>query len=249
MNLAKELNYNRIVTLVMVNYVLEVINRDQIQELAKELIAPFDESCLTPLGYDLCVGKKVIIFPTQKEEQISESSSITIPPGARFAVESLEKIELPNNMFAFVFTKVSILWEGLTSLGTKVDPFFQDNLMLIFSNDSSKPFTIRYGQKICNLMFFRYGPPPQDVKSRGRPSFLIMPSYPPAISDAMDDEAIKGNFGYGIFSVIKYLRPKIKKHRRRIRRLEKFRRRLNYVAAGIITSVISGIILWLIKGG
>lgn len=228
---------------------MSVMNRDDIQHLSKELIEPFDSNCLTPLGYDLRVGKKVIIFEKGKEENLVESESVVIPPKARFAIQSLEKVKLRKNMFAFVFTKVSILWEGLTSLGTKVDPFFQDNLLLIFSNDSSKAITIRYGQKICNLMFFQYDTPAKDVEQRGLPSFLLIPSFPPEISDAMEEEEIKENYGYGISAVVKYLRPKMKRYNRRIKSMEKFRGRINYIIISILTTVVAGVILWFLRGG
>jgi len=233
----------------MGNLNLEVMNRNDIQKLGKKLIEPFDKSCLTTLGYDLRVGKEIFVFIRGKKEELSESNPIVIPPGARFAVKSLEKVKLTDDMFAFVFTKVGILWEGLTSLGTKIDPFFQDNLLLIFSNDSSAPFTLKYEQKICNVMFFKNTNSPKGTQLRGLPNLFPPSTNPPTISDVMNDEKIKEDFGYGIFSALQYLRPKISNHNIRLRRLEHFKRRLSYAAVVIFTTVVSGIIVWLLTGG
>lgn len=227
---------------------MEVITKGEIENLRTELLKPFDENCLSDLGYDLRAGKSIFVFVKGKPEELGESYDVTIPPLARFAVESLEKVILPEDMFALVLSKVTVTWNGLTSLGTKVDPFFQDNLILIFSNDSTEPFKIRKGMKICSLMFFRYKNPPKDIKPRLRPSFLPIPAMPFKISDQMDDDLIRENFGAPVFSTIQYLRPMIVRNTRRIRRLERFRRWLSYAAFGVFTAIIGSVVAWLLTG-
>lgn len=228
---------------------VEVLNQDEIAKLGKNLVAPFNKDCLTSLGYDLRAGSRVVNFRTAGEETLSPSTQVVIPPGERFAVESLEKVLLNDTMFAFVFTKVSVLWDGLTSLGTKIDPAFSDKLWLIFANDASRPYTLKYGQKLCNLMFFKYENPAKGIKPRGRPSLLALPASLPVISDSSQEEEIKRSFGYGVSSVVSYFRPKLKKQRRRIRSLEKFRGRVMYFIVTISTSLISGVILWFLTRG
>ena len=225
---------------------IKVLNRDEIVKLGDKLITPFDKECLTPVGYDLRVGGRMVNFRTANEETLSTSSSIVIPPGERFAVETLEKIQLKNIMFAFVFTKVSVLWDGLTSLGTKIDPAFSDNMWLIFANDSNRPYTLKYGKKICNVMFLEYDNPAEKIDMRGRPPLLAVPASLPTISDSSQEEDIKTNFGYGISSVISYFRPKIERHTRRLKNLEKFKRRITYFVLTISASVIAGLIIWLL---
>lgn len=229
---------------------MKVMNKEDLRELGNKLIEPFDVNCLTDLGYDLKAGEYVVVFVRGKEEELTEGNPIVIPPGARFAVKSLEKIKLTAEMFAFVFTKVRILYKGLTSLGTKIDPYFQDNLLLIFSNDSSTPFTLKYGEKICSLMFFKYDNPPKETKPRGLPFLSPIPPSKMTITDSMDYEKIKEDFGYGIFAVVKYIRPKIRKCSIRIRRIESFKDRLTVAAVAILTTVISSAVVWfLTKGG
>lgn len=227
---------------------VEVLNRDEIAKRGKSLVTPFDKDCLTSLGYDLRAGSRVVNFRTANEETLSSATPVVISPGERFAVESLEKVLLRKNMFAFVFTKVSVLWDGLTSLGTKIDPAFSDNMWLIFANDSSRPYTLKYGQKLCNLMFFEYENPAKGIKPRGRPSLLALPAFLPVISDSSEEE-ITRSFGYGVSSVVGYFRPKLKNQASKIRTLEKFRGRITYFIVTIATAVISGLILWFLTRG
>jgi deoxycytidine triphosphate deaminase len=228
---------------------MKVLTKKDLAELGTTLIDPFDPGCLTDLGYDLRAGKYIVVFVRGKEEELSETNPIVIPPTARFAVKTLEKVKLPDDMFAFVFTKVSILYKGLTSLGTKIDPYFQDNLLLIFSNDSSVPFTLKYGEKICNLMFFKYDNPLKEMKPRGLP---FLPPIPPStleITDAMNYEKIREDFGHGISAIVRYLRPKIRKNEIKLRDVDRFKRRLGIAAVTILTTVVSSVIVWFLTKG
>jgi len=225
---------------------IKVLNRDEIAAIGNKIVEPFDKKCLTPVGYDLRVGNRMVNFRTAEEISLNESSSVDIPPGERFAIETLEKIQLKNNMFAFVFTKVSVLWDGLTSLGTKIDPAFSDNMWLIFANDSSRPYNLKYGKKICNVMFLEYDNPADKIDVRGRPPVLVIPASLPIISDSSQEKDIEKNFGYETSAVVSYFRPKIEKCTKRLKNFEKFRRRLTYFVFTVSASVIAGIIIWLL---
>jgi hypothetical protein len=45
---------------------------------------------------------------------------------------------------------------------------------------------------------------------------------------------------------MRYLRPRLENQTARIERLEKLKERITYIIVGIATSVISGIIIWLL---
>ncbi|MHA1287193.1 MAG: dCTP deaminase domain-containing protein [Candidatus Thorarchaeota archaeon] len=226
---------------------MKILTKVDIEKLGSKLISPFEESCLTPVGYDLRVGEKVILLTESKEERINESRSISIPPGERFALESLEKVFLPEDMFALICTRISLAWRGLTNLGTKVDPKFNDKLVLIFSNDSSQPIELRHKERICNIMFFRYRKPPPGIDPRGRPSFLVIPSFPPPIEDPIVEEDIRKRYGYGIFSLIRYLKPKLKDYEDRLKKLEGMRKKIYAILTTLSTAIIAGVILWVLK--
>ena len=75
---------------------------------------------------------------------------------------------------------------------------------------------------------------------------LAVPAFLPTILDSSQEEDIKRNFGYGISSVVSYFRPKIAKHTRRLKNLERFKRRITYFVFTVSASVIAGLIIWLL---
>jgi len=225
---------------------VEILTREDIEKLNKELIAPFCPECLTDVGYDLRVGEKIILLTSGEERILSEGKPIILPPQERFAVESLEKIMLSSDMFAFNFTRITLAWKGLTSLGTKVDPLFRDKLYLIFSNDSHRELELKWGDKICNIMFFRYKNPPKRMQPRSRPSGLVIPAFLEPIEEPVDFKEIRTKYGYGIYAVMRYVRPILEEHWKNIRKLERFKNKLIYIIIGIATTVISGLIVWLL---
>lgn len=223
---------------------VHILTKGEIKKLQKKLISPFEEKALTDAGYDLSVGSSVILLTSAEEKTLSPGDSIILPPQERFAVETREEILLQENMFAFLFSRISLAWKGLTNLGTKVDPAFRDRLFLIFSNDSHKELELTYGDRICNIMFFKYENPPEDVKPRGRPSGLVIPPFPAPIEEPIDLDEVRENFGHGIFALMRYIQPKLETQAQRIEKLEKLKERITYVLVGIATSIISGAILW-----
>jgi len=225
---------------------LQVLTRREIDELKNSLVSPFDADALTDVGYDLSIGERVILLTSAEEKTLCPGESIILPPQERFAVETLEKVLLQENMFGFLFSRISLAWKGLTNLGTRVDPGFQDKLFLIFSNDSHKELELTYGDRICNIMFFKYENPPEDIKSRGRPSGLVIPPFLAPIEEPIDYDEVREKYGYGIFALMKYLRPKLENQSQRLEKLEKLKERITYTIVGIATSIISGIILWVL---
>lgn len=224
---------------------MKVLTKNDIERLGKNLIKPFDgESCLTDVGYDLRVGENIYFLNLGREMRLKEGERVEIPPRERFAVESLEKVTMKSNMFALIATRISLLWRGLTSLGTKVDPMFQDKLTLIFSNDSDTPLTLEYGQRICNIIFFEYKAPPEDIEMRKRPSFLPPPRAE-KIEDPINIEKIRQKYGSGIASVIQYAKPRLLSHDKRLKGLEKFKMAVTTLAVGGVSSVIISLIIWL----
>jgi len=225
---------------------LQILTRREIEKLKGNLISPFEVDALTDVGYDLSVGERVILLTSAEEKTLSPGESVILPPQERFAVETREKVLLQENMFGFLFSRISLAWKGLTNLGTRVDPAFQDKLFLIFSNDSHKELELTYGDRICNIMFFKYDNPPKGIKSRGRPSGLVIPPFLAPIEEPIDYDEVRKKYGYGVFALMKYLRPKLENQVARIEALEKLKERITYIIVGVATSVISGIIIWIL---
>jgi len=225
---------------------VRVLTKTDIEKLRDELLDPFGgKACLTPIGYDIRIGKKMWLLNSGEEINLKRGDSIDIPPRERFAIESLEKVKMKENMAALIATRISLLWKGLTSLGTKIDPKFQDNLTLIFSNDSDIPLTLEYGQKICNVIFFEFENPTKDIELRKRPTF-VTPPLPKPIEEPVTIEQIQKKYGLAIASIMRYFRPRIREHDRKIRGLEKFKTSVVSLLIASVSTLIISIIIWFI---
>jgi deoxycytidine triphosphate deaminase len=221
---------------------VSVLTKRDIEQLGEKLISPFDKKCLTPVGYDLRAGERIVLLTSSRDEKLHEGK-ITIPPQERFAIESLERVSLSQDLFALIFTRITLAWQGLSSLRTKVDPGFDDKVILIFSNDSHNPIQIQYGETICNIMFFKYENPPPDIKTRVRPSLLVLPPFLEEIKDPLDEDSIREKYGYGIFSIMKYLKPKLENYENRLKGLEKSKERAISTLTKILIGIAAGIIV------
>lgn len=225
---------------------MKILTKTDIAAVNTQLLDPFDgKVCLTPVGYDLRIGEKIWLLSSGKKTKLKHGESVEIPPRERFAVESLEKVKMKENMVAFIATRISLLWNGLTSLGTKIDPMFQDKVTLIFSNDSDTPLTLEHGQRICNVIFFEYDNPPKGIELRKRPTF-VAPPPPKPIEEPVTLEEIQMKYGLGIASVIRYMRPRLRGHEGRLRSLEKFKTAAVSLLIAAVSTFVVSIIIWLV---
>ncbi len=223
---------------------MKILTKTDITKLNTKLLDPFGgEPCLTPVGYDLRIGEKIWLLNSGEEIRLKQGKSVKIPPRERFAVESLEKLKMQDNMIAFIATRISLLWGGLTNLGTKIDPMFRDKLTLTFSNDSDTPMTLKHGQRICNVIFFEYDNPPAGLEFRPRPP-LVAPLPAQPIEGPIIIEEIRKKYGLAIASIIRYLQPRLREHEKRLRGLEKFKTSVISILVASISTVIISLLIW-----
>ncbi|HHR6136546.1 TPA: dCTP deaminase domain-containing protein [Providencia alcalifaciens] len=91
-----------------------------------------------------------------------EGDSITIKPKSSVVVSIGEKILVPNNMFGFVISTGSIfLQHGVQSPSAKVEPGYEGVLILRLVNYSDSSVSIKKGDKIASVVFFRTEHTPQ----------------------------------------------------------------------------------------
>ena len=223
---------------------MKLLTRDELLKRKEKLLDPFGgEKCLTPVGYDLRVGERIYFLGSGQEEKVSSDRPAKIPPRERFAVESREKVIMQANMFALIATRVRLLSKGLTSLGTKIDPMFQDKLWLIFSNDSDTPLTLEYEERICNVSFFEWNEALKSLEITVRPP-LLPPSQVEKIEEPVNLAEVRKKYGLGIASIIEYTRPRLKEHEKRIKGLERFKTSIASLAIGTFATFVVSVILW-----
>ena len=126
--------------------IIELVSTDN-------LISPFDPNLLSGCSYDIRVGSLITSrnrtaqFDLDKEPYVIES-------GECVTITSLEEFSFRNkSFFGIIVNKHSILGQGLFHPITTVDPGFVGQLAITFIHLGHVPYTIKKGDKICNIVF------------------------------------------------------------------------------------------------
>jgi len=132
-------------------------------------VDPFDPRMIQPNSLDVRLGDyfvwynpgEEVIDPYEKGSicaGISEtrSPSVVISPGLFLLAETLEKIELPDNIVASIEGKSSIARLGveLHQTGGWIDAGFRGSITLEMCNVNQRPVRIYAGMPIGQLVFY-----------------------------------------------------------------------------------------------
>lgn len=144
----------------------------------------FSVSSLEASSYDLRVGSKGIIGGEGVEVDLIQNKTLEIPPGAYAGIVSYEKMNFPRNICARLGSKRALSYDGIILLsGSIVDPGYEGHLLFGLYNASQKKVHIRYGRKVCNIVFERLSiEPNKEVQSEPN---LLIGSFPDAFLDKM----------------------------------------------------------------
>jgi len=120
-------------------------DRDIKKEIAKGNISiePFEESKLTPNGYDLTIDEILL-----NEEKLQEA---TIPPMTWFAISTLEYIKL-KGVAAQLWIRSSYARKGVIASFGKVDAGFEGNLTIAAFNAKDEIY-LKQGDTFCQIVF------------------------------------------------------------------------------------------------
>ena len=121
-------------------------------------IEPFAPESLTPVGYDLRVGRQCYVFNSLRvQEGLEVGSRITVPPRTTALVWTLEDVRMPVNGWysGIVQSKVSTVSQGLSPVSTTVDWDWGGSLVIATANLTNGPITLRVGDPFCTLMILK----------------------------------------------------------------------------------------------
>lgn len=120
------------------------------------IIDPFDEKCLTPVGYDLRVGDCAISWKKKGDYvPVEEEQQITIDPGDTVLLSVRERIQISKNIAGTIHSKVSLVSRGFSHVSTTVDPGWKGELTVLISNVRNIPLTLKFEQPFCTLVFHK----------------------------------------------------------------------------------------------
>ena len=97
-------------------------------------IVPFDESNLTPAGYDLRSAQDVVLKP--REQRL---------------LATLERVELTSNILGLLHIRSSFAREGIFASLAIVDPGFRGQLTVSLLNAGEGELKIRQGESFLQL--------------------------------------------------------------------------------------------------
>jgi dCTP deaminase len=139
-------------------------------------IDPYDPSCLQPSSVDLHLDRDFRVFRNSRYpyidvrqpqpdltemESISDEDPFILHPGEFVLAQTLEWIELPDDLVARLEGRSSLGRLGLLIHSTAgyVDPGWKGNLTLELSNVANLPIALYFGMRIGQISFFRMSSP------------------------------------------------------------------------------------------
>lgn len=132
--------------------------------ISKQRIIEYADDCqIEPASVDLRLGDTWLVpVVTGSAVQLGdavrynryESDSFVIHPGQFILATTIEKVNLPSIMAAFVQGRSSIGRIGLTTQNAGfVDPGFSGHITLELVNESPNPIILRKGYRVAQLVF------------------------------------------------------------------------------------------------
>lgn len=137
-------------------FVLGVLGNKQIKKkLGKEIfIYPFKESNLKGASYNLTASKLAYIV-SNKKIAVNSHDEIIIPPHETVLIQTQEAIYTRKQICGTYHSKVSLVSEGFSHIGTTLDPGYMGPSLIAITNDTSNIKTIKCGDSIVTIMFYR----------------------------------------------------------------------------------------------
>jgi deoxycytidine triphosphate deaminase len=122
------------------------------------VISPFNQECLTPVGYDLRIGKTYTTSDIkQVRRNLNEGESITLKPGTTALISTLEYVQMPKSrtVSGLIESRVSQVSKGLSHVSTTVDPDWRGHLLIAIHNHAVEEVKLKYGETFCTIVFLK----------------------------------------------------------------------------------------------
>lgn len=126
-------------------------------------IVPFEKiKYLTPVGYDLRVGREGYSWNRKEVIQIERDGKIIINANDTVVIRTLETITLSKKIAATIHSIVSkTITKGLSDISTTIDPGWSGKLLISIHNYRDSPTELRFGEYFCTVCFYSVESPSQ----------------------------------------------------------------------------------------
>ena len=141
-----------------------ILSQEKILRLVgeKNLLERFNTGCLEGAGYDLRVGRFYQIKGSSHlsvdhrhmpEVEEIQSNRITLKPGDYLLIETLEKVNMPDNLVARILPRSTVFRCGCSLITAVVDPGYKGSLTLGLKNLSGCEFTLEKEARVGQIVF------------------------------------------------------------------------------------------------
>lgn len=141
---------------------MSVLNRKEIKELCKtqQLIQPYDPKNIKYASYDLRVGSEYRLSYEKEVRKIGKNGVVEIPPYSVCFVLAEEKVKLPKNACAFIFSRHRAAKEGfLMHPQPPFDPGYEGSVCVLLHNLSNETVRLQQGEHLATMVFLRLSSP------------------------------------------------------------------------------------------
>lgn len=154
--LSKTLDFRRLPGAVVTDVLLQALLSDEQSSTPADerlIITPLSRECLTPLGYDLRIGRTALVGGEYRN--LTDAESFVIPAGTTALITTMEEVVMPPSRWltGLIFSKVSQVSRGLSHISTTVDPDWSGPLLIAVHNVSASDIEMRVGDGFCTLLF------------------------------------------------------------------------------------------------
>lgn len=130
--------------------------RIELQQNKGIIIEPFDEDCLTPIGYDLRVGEKGFSWKSRCRVEVNERNALKIEPHDTVVIETYESIQLSKQIGATIHAMATqVLRRGLSHISTTIDPGWTGKILISVHNHRETTVELEFKEKLCTVCFYK----------------------------------------------------------------------------------------------
>jgi deoxycytidine triphosphate deaminase len=137
---------------------MSTLSKREIKEITErwKMITPFKEEKTKYASYDLSVGDEYRLSSGDKVLELGKFSTVIIPPYEVCYILTKEKLNLPKNICALIFSRHRAVRQGfLMHPQPPIDPGYSGKLYILLHNLSDKPVHLKKGEHIASIVFFR----------------------------------------------------------------------------------------------
>ncbi len=117
---------------------------------------PYNEDCLSPVGYDLRVGEEAFSWKSKKIVNIQQQGKLEIEAGDTVVIKTLEKITLSKSISGTIHSMVSkSVIQGLSHISTTVDPDWKGSLLVTVHNHLDTSTELKFKEEFCTICFYQ----------------------------------------------------------------------------------------------